>query len=279
MGVTAISRPARVLPVACLALFFSCEPTLPTARRRADVPKMQATVIDIRTVTQPDNRTTDHSIVIAGDQARSTDELDRWRLFDLKNETVTFVDDLAKTRRTEPIASLLARRRRTLSLPVDEKVPRAEFSTTAETRPVLGIPASQSVITAGGYRRELWIGTHPQIPPRLFALMQISDPPSSPLAPMMKSADEALVNVRGFPLVDRSELPVGESRMTVERSVAAVGVRNVPQSLLKIPADYRDLTRPATKPRARRPPAASPPPGQKAPEAGSRSFSRPGTDP
>jgi hypothetical protein len=224
-------------------------------------------VIDIRTVSEPDKRTTNHSLVIAGDQARSTDEVDRWRLFDLKNETVTFVDDFAKTKRTEPIASLLARRRRTLSQPLAEAIAPARFESTGETRNLLGVPAARSVITAGDYRRELWIGAHPQIPARLFALMQISDRPTSSFAPMMKTADEALANVRGFPLLDRSELPIGENRMIVERSVASVGVREVPRSLLTIPADYREVI-PTKEPAARPRPSSSPPPDQKAREAG-----------
>jgi hypothetical protein len=95
----------------------------------------------------------------------------------------------------------------------------------------------------------MWIGSHPLIPPRLFALMQLSDEPTSALAPMMKSADEALVNVRGFPLVDRSVLPLGDDKeMIVETTVSSVGQRNVPRALLEIPKDYNDLTRPATKP-------------------------------
>ena len=229
---------------------------------------VRATVIEIRTTTQPDNKTFEHTILIAGNKARTRDELDQWRLFDLEKETVTFVDDVAKTIRTEPVTRLLQQRRTALSKTVSEQTPRAKVEATGTSRPLLGVPATQSVVTVGEYRRELWIGAHPQIPPRLFALMQISDLPSSPLAPMMKSVDEALTNVRGFPLVDRSELPLGNSRMIVEHAVTSVRSRDVPRSLLRAPADYRDLTAAATERGVRRLPVALPLPGRKARGAG-----------
>ena len=60
---------------------------------------MRATVVTIRTTLQPANKNFTHSLMIANNLARSGDEVDAWRLFDLKKKQVTFVDDIAKTYR------------------------------------------------------------------------------------------------------------------------------------------------------------------------------------
>ena len=259
---------AKICAALLITLALSaCKEKAPTQVSGKEPPKVRATVIAIRTTTQPANKTFNHTIVVAGNQARSTDELDRWRLFDLEKETVTYVDDAEKTRRSEPIATALARHRQALSLPLRDQVPRAQFETTGESKPLLGVNAGKSVISAGGYRRELWIGVHPQIPPRIFAFQQITDQSSSQLAPMMKSVYETLFNVRGYPLADHAELALGSGRMVVDRNVIGVSARDVPESLLKIPADYRDLTPPAatTERGARRRPASLLLPDRKAP--------------
>jgi hypothetical protein len=44
-------------------------------------PQVIATVVTIQTSLQPQNKSFLHSIVIADGHARSSDEIDRWRLF------------------------------------------------------------------------------------------------------------------------------------------------------------------------------------------------------
>ncbi|HYR27585.1 MAG TPA: hypothetical protein VEU30_03925, partial [Thermoanaerobaculia bacterium] len=70
-------------------------------------PQFTATVVSIRTTIEPGSKVTSHELVIADGRARSTSEQDVWRLFDTKADTVTTVDDIAKTFRTEPLSSLL----------------------------------------------------------------------------------------------------------------------------------------------------------------------------
>jgi hypothetical protein len=193
-------------------------------------------VITIRTTVGA--ATTAHAIVIAGDRARSTDEYDEWRLFDLKANSVTFVDDVTKTYRTEKLDALLARRRAKLATAMPPHIPAVKFAETRDAKVLHGVNAQRAVVSAGAYKRELWLAKHPSIPPRLFALMQASAPPSTEFAPMMRAADESLLALEGFPLADHSEV----AGIIVDRSVAAIEQKPMSESLLAIPREYRDLT-------------------------------------
>jgi len=232
-----------------VAVCVSCKPAQqqPSANKPAAAePQVRATVVTIRTTTTPD-KSFDHTIVIAGDRARSTGEHETWRLFDTKADTVTYVDDAEKTIRTEALASIVKTRGATLAAALPAHFPRAKLARTKERKTFLGANAQQLVIESGAYRRELWLGEHPQIPRGLFAMMHASDTPSSPLAPMMRAVDEVLVRERGFPLSDRTEVPLGNDKLVVERTVTGIVQREVPETLLALPKDYKDLT-PKPKP-------------------------------
>jgi len=207
---------------------------------------MRATVVTIRTVIQPGNKTVDHTIVIANGRARSGDELDRWRLFDLDHDRVTFVDDISRTFRTESFDSLAGSRRAKLNAPLPELIPRAQFVVTHATKPILGVTTTQSFVRLGGYVRELWIGQHPSIPPHLFAMMAASRPPSSPIDPAMKAVDAALMEVKGFPLAEHAELTYGNKKMVVDKSVVSVEQRDVPVGWLSVGKGYQDTGAPVT---------------------------------
>jgi hypothetical protein len=210
-------------------------------------------VITIQTVAGPGKRTTTHTIVVANGRARATNELDSWRLFDLAKNNVTYVDDLARTWRTEPLESAFAARRAALDAPPPDNQPRATFETTAAKKVLQGVQAVQSVEKLGGYRRELWIGNHPLIPPTLFAAMQAARPAATPFAPLGQTADEALMNVRGFPLAEHAELPLDKAKYVVDSTVTKIEQREVPQSLLSVPVGYQELKPPpATAPAASR---------------------------
>lgn len=208
----------RIGIVLVLALCVACKPAAPPSKKPATAgPQVRATVVTIRTTVDPPKQTTMHSVVIAGDLARSTDELDVWRLFDVKKGTVTFVDEIAKTSRTEPIGA-------------PQKV---TLPPTGRKQPLLGVEANESLIQIGAYRRELWIAKHPAIPDRLYSMLQpIGAPP-------------------GFPLLDRTNMPYGKaSKFVVERVVVAIGQKDVPKALFEVPRGYRDLTKPAANRRS-----------------------------
>src|SRR5258706_2464444 len=109
-------------PLACV--LFACKPaSKPHVVSSPSGPQVKATVVTIMTVLQPQTRTFTHTLVIAGNRARSGDELDHWRLFDLSKNEVTFVDDLAKTYRRASLKSLRDDREELDAQPLPDTLP------------------------------------------------------------------------------------------------------------------------------------------------------------
>lgn len=235
-----------------IALCLACKPSpAPAAKPVVAGPQVKATVITLRTTVQPENKTFERRIVISGDRARDTGELDTWRLYDLEAKTITFVDDVAKTIRTESLATVVARHEAGREKSLPSHYPNVKYSATQERRTLQGVTAERSLIESGAYRRELWMGEHPAIPRGLFGMMQASEAPSSPLAPMTRAVDEALIKAPGFPLADRTTVPLGNVTLIVERTVTVIAEQPVAESVLSLPKGYRDLTpKPKPKPAA-----------------------------
>ena len=126
--------------------------------------------------------------------------------------------------------------------PLPDTLPRAQIAATKAAKTLQGVLATQSVVRLGGYTHELWIGQHPLIPPRLYAMMLASEPPSSPFVPVMKDVDEELMKVSGFPLAEHSELVFGNKKITVDKQVVKIEQRDVPQWWLNVRGDYKDLS-------------------------------------
>jgi hypothetical protein len=222
-----------------LTLLFACNkpPAAPAVQKRNE-PTIRATVVTIQTTIQPANKTYSHEIVIADNRARSTDEADQWRLFDFAQKQVTYVDDIAHTVRVQSFADAIAARRAAVARPIPDGLPRAQFVVTNAQKTLQGVPTRQSVIRLGAYQRELWIGSHPLIPRGLFAMLQASEPASSPLAGITRTADEALIEVQGFPLADHAELPYENKKMVVDNTVTKIEQRDVPAGLLAVSNTY-----------------------------------------
>ena len=233
----------RRLSIALLLLCIGCEkPARESARPGAAGPQVRGIVVTVRTTSEPEKRAQLSSIIVAGDRARDTRQQDHWRLYDLAGDRIIFVDDIARTTLEKSLATVVAEKRRTLAGSLPAHYPRPRFVATDERRQLAGVSARKHVIESGTYRRELWIAEHPAIPPELFAMMVASESASTPLAPMARAVDEALMQVRGFPLLDRTELTYGEKKIVIERAVTSVIQRNVAESLLTAPREYRDLT-------------------------------------
>ena len=229
-----------------VAFCISCKPAQEQqqpAKPSAAGPQVRATVVTIRTTVG--EKSHDHTLVIAGSRARNTGEHDIWRLYDTKANTVTFVDDVERTIRTEPLSAVAARRRAATAAAIPPQYPRARLVRTNDTKPLHGATARAVAIESGTYRRELWLAEHPSIPRGLFAMMHVSDTPASPLAPMMSAVDQALANERGFPLVDKSTLA---GKPVVERTVTGIVQREIPEALLALPKGYKDTTPVARNP-------------------------------
>jgi hypothetical protein len=234
-------KPSAILLALALAVTFIGACNKPPAARpvsKKNQPTIRATVVTIQTTIQPANKTYSHEIVIANNRARSTDEVDQWRLFDFAQKQVTYVDDIAHTVRVESFAAAIAARRAAVASPVPDGMPRAQFTVTNAQKTLQGIATKQSVIRLGAYQRELWIGSHPVIPRGLFAILQASEPASSPLAGITRAADEALMEVQGFPLADHAELPYENKKLVVDNVVTKIEQRDVPAALLAVNGKY-----------------------------------------
>jgi hypothetical protein len=239
-----------LLPFAfCL---FSCKEVKPLHLpvEVAREPQVRATVVTLQTTIQPQNKTFIHVLAIAGGRARSSEEIDSWRLIDLNRNSVTFVDDITRTYRTESFASLFSRRREAMVEILPDGIPRAKVAATGAKRTIRGLPASQLAVRLGAYQRDLWIANHPSLPPQLFTIMSLTQPVTTPLAPTMKALDDALLNLRGFALEDHAELPYGNTRMIVDTMVLKIEQRDVPQSWMNVNPGYRDVTERAARPRS-----------------------------
>jgi hypothetical protein len=226
--------------LALLAIATACQrPSKPLARPAANEPKIRATVVTIQTSMPPKSWT--HTIVIANNRARSSDEVDEWRLFDFNEKRVTFVDDLAKTYRSVPFAEVVSSHRAALARPLPEGMPRAELVVGNAQKTIQGVVAKQSLIRIGAYQRELWIASHPLIPQGLFGIMQASEPVSSPLAGVMHQVDDALLEVKGYPLSDHAELPYEKRKLVVDNTVVSIDQRDVPAALLNVNGAYKEV--------------------------------------
>ena len=227
---------AAVVALLCVA----CDrPAPPPAKAPVRGPQVRAAVITIRTTIEPERRTYDHTIMVARGLARSTAERDVWRLFDLNASTVTVVDDLDRKVRTDPFETLRAKRREATAVRPAPFIPSLTFNAAEERRTLLGVAADRVVIEAGAYRRELWIARHPAIPDALFAMMHLTETPTSPLAGMMRDVDDQLASLKGFPLLDRTEVPIGDGKTVITRAVMSVTERDVPEATFQVPAGYR----------------------------------------
>lgn len=251
-----------------MAIFAGCKPATQAVKSVVNPssagPQIAATVITIQTTIQPGNRSFTHALVVGGGKARSSDEIDRWRLFDLDRETVTFVDDIARTYYTQPFAELVLSRQAAVRKPLPAEVPRAQFASTGARRVLQGVEAAQKIIRLGAYQRELWVGTPRSVPSKLFAMLQAAAPLDDKYAPVMRDVDAALLDLRGFPLADHAELPYGNNRIIIDRTVSRIEQRNVPESYLNVGSKYKEVTAPGVNP----PPGASPPPGRNTRAAG-----------
>jgi hypothetical protein len=223
-----------------LTFFIACQlQPRPATRTASSEPKVRATVVTIQTTIQPANKTWTHTLVIANDRARGSDEVDQWRLFDFRLKSVTYVDDLAKTYRTVPFAEVVTAHRAALVQPLPNGMPHGQFVTGSAQKTLQGVAAKQSLIRIGAYQRELWIASHPLIPPELFAMAQASAPQSSPLAGVMRQVDEAFLNIRGYPMADHAELPYEKRTLVVDNTVVSIDRRDVPAAWLNVSSAYK----------------------------------------
>lgn len=244
MGKKLVRRQGLTLTIVAIALAIGCQKPKPAAPKQATERQVRATVVTIRTTLQGVGQApspVEHSLLISGNRARSGDEVDAWRLFDLKKEEVTFVDDIARTYRTAKLDALTKEHRAAFARPAPPELPVAQWSASGAKKTVAGHESTQAIVRMGAYQRELWIAEKSPIPSKLFAFMRASEPAASPVAGVTRAVDEALLSLRGFPMSDHAELPFGEKKLVVDRLVTKIEQKNVAASSFDVPAGYQQL--------------------------------------
>lgn len=246
------SRAAVVLVALAALAAATCSRPAPPAEPVAPAPAsttIDATVITLRVVSQPGNETTRHELLIANGKVRSTDEIDRWRLFDTRDDTVTYVDDVARTFRRETRQNLLDRYSRELA--AAPRMPAAAVvEREAVTRTMDGYAARGLVIRLGAFERELWITEGLPIDPTFFSLYTDAEPLDPDGIRAMRSAITALDRVRGYPVIDHVRFQSGKQSIDVETTVESVGNRSISAARLRVPTGYREITESPAGPRS-----------------------------
>ena len=209
------------------------------AAPKKNEPTIRATVVTIQTTIQPANKTYTHTLVIANDRARSTDEVDRWRLFDFAAEA----GDVRRRHRAHDARRIVRRR--------DRIAPRRHRA----SRPGRTCRARNSPSPT---RRKLSRASPPNNPSSASAPTNASCgsdrtrssraassrccKPASPRPrrspAITRAADEALMEVQGFPLADHAELPYENKKMVVDHTVMKIEQRDVPATLLTVNGKY-----------------------------------------
>jgi hypothetical protein len=220
----------------------SAERTKPPAGVRQSARRVPATVLTVRTTVVPGERAYLHKVIVAGSKARLGNEVDRWRLFDLEQRTVTTVDQVARTYRTDAWPELLRDRRRLLATPLPPHVPIARVERGTERQVIAGVAATPRRVVMGGYLREIWFSDEPTAADRLFPLIIATDPVGQPYAGVMRSAFPHLVVETGFPLLDRSTMRVDDTESIVDKRVIRIEQTTVPAVWVEVPPSFEDLT-------------------------------------
>lgn len=276
-------RSERVIPVRCAraALMALCLLVLvPTGckdsrkivkaakerRALANVPRVTATVLSYHVDLFPKKLGFDYLISIAPDgKARIGDEADQWRLIDIPNRSVTFVNTADGSFRTLSLPQLVAERRRIVSGALPAGVPRATVTKPGPPEMRSKWEARRMTIAVGPYRRDLWTSTKSLTPEPLFALILLSEPLSAPFAGMLRDTLPLFENARGMPVVDRSEMVWDGRKLIIQRVLQSVATRSVPAAWFQIPQGYRNLTPSIKGSSGSRPGASSRPAGQSTP--------------
>lgn len=233
---------------------------------------IRATVMNMKLVIPAEKRSVSYKVILAGNKMRIGDEIDRWRLFDLGTDTVTFVDDVARSYRVVSGTELVRAALDSVRVPVPPSFAPAQVLTPGGTTRISGYSARPLVIRMGAYEREMWISGEVPVPGRFLALQLASDASAGPLSGVMRNVLPTLLEQQGFVVLERSRLPLETTTMSMERSLVSVEQEQVPQAWVSIPAGYADLDppRPRGSPSSR-PPASSRGPDRNAREAESRS--------
>jgi hypothetical protein len=136
----------------------------------------------------------------------------------------------------------MRKRQAALRQPPPKGLAPASITKTGGTRTFAGITGEQYLVRMGRYQQELWLSSEPLVAPQFLSMKIASDPLNEDTAPAMRQVDAQLSRMEGFPLFERSELPYGDKRLVIEKTLVRIEQKLVPRSWITIPEDYRDVT-------------------------------------
>jgi hypothetical protein len=194
-------------------------------------PSVAATVLVYETVVGHENRSFRWQVLTDGERVRFGDDADRWRLFDSRAKTITFVDQIRRTTRNVSFDEALAARTKLLAAPLPEGAPRA--------RVIDGRDALRVSVEAGGYRRTMHFSAAPILPASTSTMKWATDPIEAEYAGVIRDLMPAIVSKQGTLLSDRNEITYDGGAMSIETRLVSVTRSRLPKSLFVVPVGFR----------------------------------------
>jgi hypothetical protein len=261
---------SRFLLAVILLCVAGCEEVVaPEEVRVPNGAGVEAKVYSFRVRVEPQGRDTIDRIAVHSQRLRLPGERLRWRLVDLQEHTVTFVDEIARTVERRSFAEILDDLRESATR--DEGVPVARVVAGGQEQILHGQSVELYVMTLGsGYTRRLWITREPFIHEDIFLLLLATNPPSNRNLPALRELIGLFDRIDGYPLLDESAMTLSEVEHTIERTLIAVADEIVPGAWFELP-DWAEAA--LTESLAGRRPGASDLPDRSTRAAESRPFS------
>jgi len=170
-----------------------------------------------------------------GTFVRLGNETEKWRLFDTKKRTITFVDQTAGTATEVTFDAALAELNRKLAEVPAEGTPAASV-VEGPGEPERGHPTHRIRINVGSFSREITLSKDPLLPGEFFAMKVITDPLDPRYAPILKDVVPVLVRQNGTLLSETSHLEVEEGEpVTATTKLVSVTTVQLSRKAFELP--------------------------------------------
>jgi hypothetical protein len=170
-----------------------------------------------------------------GTFVRLGNETEKWRLFDTKNRTITFVDQTAGTATEVTFDEALGELNRKLAEIPAEGAPTATV-VEGPGEPERGHPTHRIRVDVGSFSREITLSKDLLLPGEFFAMKVITDPLDPRYAPILKDVVPVLVRQNGTLLSETSRLEVeGGEPVTATTKLVSVTTVQLSRKAFELP--------------------------------------------
>lgn len=196
---------------------------------------VQALMLTYETVIMPEQKSIRFQVASDGAFVRLGNETENWRLFDTKNETITFVDQTSGIATEVTFQDALAERTRMLAAAPVEGAPSASI-VEGPGEPERGHPTHRVHIKVGTYSREIVLSTDRLLPDEFFAMKIATDPLDSRYASIMKDVMPVLVRQTGTLLSETNQLTFEEGEpITATTTLVSVTTIQLSRKAFSVP--------------------------------------------